>query len=128
MSDEYDYIGRVTRNGIKRSDGYVFTKETFSGNDSLRVPVLRDHNYEDIFGHALLENREDGVYAKITFFNNVLGNTAKKLLLETNDYGLGFYANKIFISDVTNQVLNGNIRAIFITPKDSLYTYEESED
>ena len=78
--EKYDFSGWATRNNIKCSDGRTIRKDAFKDNDGQTVPLVWNHSHDDptnVLGHALLENRDQGVYAYCTFNNSELGQTAK---------------------------------------------------
>ena len=72
MKESYDFSGWATRNDIECSDGRTIRKDAFKDNDGQKVPLVWNHNHdsiEEVLGHALLENREEGVYAYGKFNN-----------------------------------------------------------
>ena len=65
-----DFGGWATRNNLKCSDGRTILKDAFKDNDGQTVPLVWNHQHngpDNVLGHALLENRNDGVYANCTF-------------------------------------------------------------
>jgi HK97 family phage prohead protease len=85
--DKYDFSGWATRNGLKCSDGRTILKDAFKHCDGKTVPLVWNHQHREPFnvlGHALLENREEGVYARATFNDTEAGQNAK-LLVEHGD-------------------------------------------
>ena len=81
--DNYDFSGWATRNDLKCSDGRTIRRDAFKGNDGAIVPLVWNHEHNDpnaVLGHAMLENRDDGVYAYGTFNDTEQGQHAKKLL------------------------------------------------
>ena len=63
---DYDFGGWATRNNLKCSDGRVIMKDAFKSNDGQKVPLVWNHQHNDVnevLGHAMLENRDEGVYA-----------------------------------------------------------------
>lgn len=84
MASKYDFCGYATRNNIKCSDGRTIRKDAFKDNDGQTVPLVWQHSHSDpanVLGHALLENREDGVYTYGKFNDTDAGRNAKALVL-----------------------------------------------
>ena len=80
---KYDFCGWATKNDIKCSDGRVIKHGAFKMNDGMIVPLVWNHKHDDPFnvlGHALLENRNEGVYAYCTFNETEQGVNAKSLV------------------------------------------------
>ena len=109
----YDFSGWATRNDIKCSDGRTIRKDAFKHNDGQTVPVVWNHQHNDpngILGHALLENRDEGVYAYVTLNETDKGKTAKLLVQHGDITALSIYANQLKQS--LDNVLHGNIREV----------------
>ena len=71
MDKNYDFSGWATRNNVRCSDGRTIMKDAFAECDGLRVPLVWGHRHDEpatILGHALLENRDEGVYTYGFFF------------------------------------------------------------
>lgn len=113
MDKRYDFSGWATRNDLKCSDGRTIRKDAFIENDGQTVPLVWNHQHNDpenVLGHALLENREEGVYAYCTFNDTESGKNAK-LLVEHGDVdALSIYANKLRQQGA--DVLHGVIREV----------------
>ena len=110
---DYDFSGWVTRSNIKCSDGRTIMKDAFKQNDGQKVPLVWNHQHDDpseVLGHALLENRDDGVYAYCKFNNTESGQNAKALVQNGDVDKLSIYANKL--KTVTNNVIHGCIREV----------------
>lgn len=110
---EYDFSGWATRNDIQCSDGRTIKKDAFKQNNGQKVPLVWNHRHDDpdeVLGHALLENREDGVYAYCKFNNTESGNVAKELVRNGDVNQLSIYANKLKTS--MNNVIHGCIREV----------------
>ena len=110
---DYDFSGWATRNNIECSDGRTIMKDAFKGNDGQKVPLVWNHQHDDpneVLGHALLENRDDGVYAYCKFNDTESGQTAKSLVLNGDVDKLSIYANKL--KSNMNQVIHGCIREV----------------
>lgn len=110
---EYDFSGWATRNNIQCSDGRTIMKDAFKGNDGQKVPLVWNHQHNDpneVLGHALLENREEGVYAYCKLNNTESGQTAKELIHNGDVDKLSIYANKL--KSERNNVIHGVIREV----------------
>lgn len=113
MKNSYDFSGWATRNNIKCSDGRTIMKDAFKQNDGQKVPLVWNHQHNDpseILGHALLENRDDGVYAYCKFNDTESGQTAKSLVMNGDVDKLSIYANKL--KSKMNNVVHGCIREV----------------
>ena len=111
--ERYDFSGWATRNDIKCSDGRTIRKNAFKDNDGQTVPLVWNHSHNDpanVLGHALLENRDQGVYAYCTFNNSELGQTAKELVEHGDVTSLSIYANKL--KQNGGDVIHGAIREV----------------
>lgn len=110
---EYDFSGWATRNNILCSDGRTIMKDAFAQNDGQKVPLVWNHQHNDVnevLGHALLENREEGVYAYCKFNNTESGQTAKQLVVNGDVDQLSIYANKL--KSQAKNVIHGCIREV----------------
>lgn len=110
---EYDFSGWATRNNIQCSDGRTIMRDAFKDNDGQKVPLVWNHQHDDpneVLGHALLENREEGVYAYCKFNDTESGQTAKSLVLNGDVDKLSIYANKL--KSEMNNVIHGCIREV----------------
>ena len=95
---KYDFSGWATKNNLKCSDGRTIMKDAFKHNDGQTVPLVWNHQHNDplnILGHALLENREEGVYAYCKFNDTEAGRNAKMLVEHGDVTALSIYANKL---------------------------------
>lgn len=110
---KYDFSGWATRANIRCSDGRIITNDAFKDCDGKTVPLVWNHNHKEpeaVLGHALLENRGDGVYAYCSF-NDTDSAKSAKLLVEHGDIvGLSIYANKL--KERASNVLHGAIREV----------------
>lgn len=109
----YDFSGYATRNDLVCGDGRVIRKNAFIVNDGREVPLVWNHQHnspEDVLGHALLENREDGVYAYCTLNDTESGKLAKKLVQHGDIRSLSIYANKL--KQIGGDVIHGVIREL----------------
>lgn len=111
--DNYDFCGWATRNNVRCSDGRIIMRDAFADCDGKTVPLVWNHRHDDpynVLGHALLENREDGVYAYCKFNDTDLGKNTK-LQVEHGDLtSLSIYANKL--KQNGPNVIHGAIREL----------------
>lgn len=110
---KYDFSGWATRNDLLCGDGRTIRKNAFKNNDGATVPLVWNHEHNDpnaVLGHAVLENRDDGVYAYGTFNDTDQGRTAKKLVQNGDVRSLSIWANKL--KQMGNDVIHGNIREL----------------
>lgn len=110
---DYDFSGWATRNDIECSDGRTIMKDAFKHNDGQKVPLVWNHQHNDpneVLGHAILENREEGVYTYCKFNNTESGQTAKALVHNGDVDKLSIYANKLKTN--MNKVMHGCIREV----------------
>ena len=113
MSEQYDFSGWATRNNIKCSDGRTILKDAFKENDGQKVPLVWNHQHnapDEVLGHAVLENRNEGVYAYCKFNDTEAGQTAKALVNNGDIDKLSIYANKL--KTHMNNVMHGCIREV----------------
>jgi HK97 family phage prohead protease len=111
---KYDFGGWATRFNIKCSDGRTICKEAFLDNNGTTVPLVWNHghdNVDNILGHALLENREDGVYAYCSFNDTEQGNKAKEIVKHHDICALSIYANRLK-ENSNKEVTHGQIREV----------------
>lgn len=109
----YDFHGWATRNNIRCSDGRTIMKDAFKHNDGETVPLVWNHQYGDpanVLGHALLENREEGVYAYCKFNETENGQLAKVLVQHGDITRLSIFANQL--RQQGGNVLHGAIREV----------------
>lgn len=111
--EKFDFSGWATKANIKCSDGRVILKDAFKHNDGAKVPLVWNHQHDDnmnVLGHALLENREEGVYAYCSFNDTESGKNAKELVEHGDISSLSIFANKL-VQDGPN-VVHGTIREV----------------
>ena len=111
--DKFDFSGWATKANLKCSDGRVIMKDAFKHNDGQTVPLVWNHQHNDpneVLGHALLENREEGVYTYCTFNDTESGKTAKLLVQHGDIVSLSIYANQL--KQNMSNVIHGNIREV----------------
>lgn len=109
----YDFSGWATRNDLRCSDGRVIRKDAFKDNDGETVPLVWNHQHNDplnVLGHAMLQNRDSGVYAYCTFNDTDAGQAAKKMVEHGDITHLSIYANRL--KQKGSDVLHGAIREV----------------
>src|SRR6185503_17797523 len=111
--DGADFSGYATKAGLKCSDGRTITAEAFKHMDGVQVPLVWQHGHsspDNVLGHAILEARQDGVYA-FGFFNDTPQGMNSRALVEHGDIkSLSIYANNLV--EKSKQVLHGIIREV----------------
>ena len=110
---KFDFSGWATRANIKCSDGRTIMKDAFKHMDGKTVPLVWNHKHNDpteILGHAMLENRDEGVYAYCKFNDTESGQTAKQLVEHGDISALSIYANNL--KEKMSHVIHGNIREV----------------
>ena len=111
--EKYDFSGWATKNNLKCSDGRTIMKDAFKHCGGMTVPLVWNHRHDDpeyVVGHALLENREDGVYAYGSFNDTASGEHAKLCVKHGDVKSLSIYANKL--KQDGGNVLHGEIREV----------------
>ena len=111
--DDFNFGGWATRNDLLCGDGRTIRKDAFKDCDGLTVPLVYNHDHNDpeaVLGHALLENRDEGVYAYGKFNDTEAGRTAKKLVEHGDVRSLSIYANKL--KQIGSDVIHGAIREV----------------
>ena len=114
MAKRYDFSGWATRNDILCTDGRTIRRNAFIGNDGDTVPLVWNHKHgepSNVLGHALLENREDGVYCYGSFNPTAEGQRAKTLVQHGDITKLSIYANGLRQTP-DKSVIHGNIREV----------------
>ena len=109
----YDFSGYATKVGIKCSDGRTILQDAFAHCDGKKVPLVYQHLHNDpknVLGHAVLENRPDGVYAYCSLNNTEAGKTAKALVQHGDISALSIYANSLV--QKSSNVIHGVIREV----------------
>ena len=110
---EFDFSGWATRNDLLCGDGRTIRQNAFKDNDGQTVPLVWNHdhaNADAVLGHALLENRTDGVYAYCKFNETEQGKNAKLLVQHGDVRSLSIYANKL--KQIGSDVVHGSIREL----------------
>ena len=110
---KYDFSGWATKNNIKCSDGRTILKDAFKQHDGQTVPLVWNHQHNEsanVLGHAVLENRDEGVYAYCTFNDTEAGKNAKLLVEHGDVTALSIYANQL--KQKGSNVMHGTIREV----------------
>lgn len=113
MENKFDFSGWATKANIKCADGRTIMPNAFEHNDGKTVPLVWNHQHDnpnEVLGHALLENRPEGVYAYCTFNNTESGQVAKQLVQHGDVDALSIYANQL--KERMSCVIHGNIREV----------------
>lgn len=113
MENEFDFSGYATRNDLLCGDGRTIKRNAFKDNDGGTVPLVWNHDHTNpdaVLGHALLENRDDGVYAYCKFNDTESGKQAKELVQHGDVRSLSIWANKL--KQIGNDVIHGTIREL----------------
>ena len=111
--ETYDFSGWATRNDLLCGDGRTIRKNAFKDDDGQTVPLIWNHdhtNADAVLGHALLENRDDGVYAYCKFNDTEQGQNAKALVHNGDVRSLSIYANKL--KQIGGDVIHGSIKEL----------------
>ena len=113
MAEKYDFAGWATRNDIRCADGRTIRKDAFADCDHTIVPLVYQHDHNspnNILGHALLENREEGVYMYGSFNDSAAGQDAKAAVEHGDITQMSIYANKL--KQIGGNVMHGIIREV----------------
>lgn len=113
MVKDYDFSGWATKADMLCSDGRIIRKNAFEHCDGMKVPLVWNHQHnspEEVLGHALLENRNEGVYAYCSFNDTESGQTAKLCVQHGDINQLSIYANKL--KQQGCNVIHGMIREV----------------
>lgn len=109
----HDFEGWATKNDLKCSDGLTIRKDAFKVNNGTKVPLVWNHQHnavKDVLGHAILENRDEGVYAYCSFNNTTGGQDAKEAVKHGDVTALSIWANNLH--QVGKDILHGVIREV----------------
>lgn len=113
MEEKFDFGGWATKANLRCSDGRVIMKDAFKHHDGQKVPLVWNHRHDEpanVLGHAILENREDGVYAYGKFNDTLEGQRAKTLVQHGDVTSLSIYANQL--KQQGSNVIHGMIREL----------------
>lgn len=111
--EKYDFCGWATRNNLKCADGRTIRQNAFQHNDGKTVPLVWNHQHNDPFnylGHAMLENRDEGVYVYGVFNSTESGQQAKELVEHGDVVALSIFANRL--KEDGGNVLHGDIKEV----------------
>ena len=113
MSEHYDFCGYATKNDLLCTDGKTIRKDAFKDCDGATVPLVWNHRHDDpdmVLGHAVLQNRKDGVFMYGKFNDTEKAQTCKKILENKDIKGLSIWANQL--KQKAGNVLHGVIREV----------------
>lgn len=113
MEKKFDFSGWATKANIKCADGRTIMPNAFEHDNGKTVPLVWNHQHDnpnEVLGHALLENRPEGVYAYCTFNDTESGQVAKQLVQHGDVDALSIYANQL--KERMSCVIHGNIREV----------------
>ncbi len=113
MVKKCDFSGWATKANLLCSDGRIIMKDAFKHMDGVKVPLVWNHQHnhpEEVLGHAVLENRDEGVYAYCSFNETESGQQAKELVMHGDVNQLSIYANKL--KQQGSNVIHGMIREV----------------
>lgn len=113
MGKTYDFAGWATRNDLRCADGRIIRKDAFKDNDGKTVPLVWNHNHSEVtnvIGHALLENRGEGVYAYCSLNDTPTGKHAKEIIRHGDVEALSIWANNL--KQHGSDVFHGVIREL----------------
>ena len=109
----FNFSGYATKNDLQCSDGRVIKRDAFKHNDGGKVPLVWAHQHntpDNVLGHAILENREDGVYAYGKFNTTLSGENARALVEHGDITAMSIFANKLVQKGP--EVIHGAIREV----------------
>lgn len=110
---KWDFGGWATKNNLRCSDERVIMKDAFKDNDGQTVPLVWNHQHNDpmnVLGHALLQNRPEGVRAYCKFNDTESGQNAKRLVENGDISALSIFANQL--KQTGKNVTHGVIREV----------------
>jgi len=111
----FDFGGWATRNDLVCADGRTIRRNAFKDDDGRTVPLVYQHDHKDptrVIGHALLENRDEGVYAYCSLNNTNIGQHVKECVRHGDINSLSIFANKL--TQRGGDVIHGTIRELSI--------------
>lgn len=109
----YDFCGYATKNDLVCADGRIIRQNAFEGNDGMKVPMVWNHRHDDpemVIGHAILENRPDGVFAYCKLNGTPRGRACKEIIKNEDLKGVSIYANRLVQKG--GEVLHGVIQEL----------------
>lgn len=114
---KWDFSGWATRNDLHCSDGRTIRKDAFKDCDGKIVPIFWNHQHDsvdNVLGHGMLENRDEGVYFYGAFNEDEEGQKAKKRVQHGDIRSLSIMANQL--KQVGGDVIHGVIREVSLVP------------
>ena len=111
--NDYDFGGWATRANMLCSDGRTIMENAFADQDGQTVPLVWNHQHnsvDNVLGHALLENRSEGVYAYCKFNETETGKMGREAVKNGDINQLSIYANKL--KQQGGNVIHGAIREV----------------
>lgn len=111
--DNYDFCGWATKNNLRCADGRIIRHNAFKVNDGKKVPLVWNHQHDspqDVLGHAMLENRDEGVYAYCSFNQTPAGKDAKEAVKHGDITAMSIWANNL--EQIGPEVAHGVIREV----------------
>ena len=117
MDLKYDFSGWATRNDLVCADGRTIRKDAFKHCDGMSVPIVWNHQHDDvdnILGHAILENRKDGMYAYCFLNETESGKKAREIVKHGDVQALSIYANGLrqMFNGHGKDVVHGDIKEV----------------
>lgn len=113
MPTGYDFCGWATKNDLLCSDGRTIRRGAFASDDGKKVPMVYQHQHtsiDNVLGHAILENRDEGMYAYCYLNESDTGKMAKELVRHGDICAMSIYANKL--KQIGNDVVHGEIKEV----------------
>ena len=113
MAKKYDFCGWASRNDIRCDDGRTIRRNAFADDDGKRVPLVWQHQHnspDNILGHAILENRKEGVYCYCSFNDSPAAHAAKEAVSHGDISSMSIYANRLRQNG--GDVVHGKIREV----------------
>ena len=113
MNESYDFSGWATRANLRCSDGRTIMRDAFKDQDNNIVPLVWMHQHNDpnnVLGHALLKNKDEGVYAYCKFNDTEAGSTAKQLVEHGDVSALSIHATRL--KQNAGDVIHGTITEV----------------
>lgn len=110
---EYDFSGYATKNNVRCSDGRIIERDAFRENHGKKVPLVWQHNHDQVYnviGHAMLENRKDGVYAYCALNDTEMAEHARSCIKHGDLQGLSIYAK--VLKETNKHVMHGHIKEL----------------
>lgn len=105
-----DFSGWASKNDLQCTDGRTIKRDAFKDCDGKTVPLVWNHqhsNPEDVLGHAVLQNRDEGMYAYCYFNDSENGQMAKELVKHGDIRAMSIFANRL--KELSKNVIHGNI-------------------